>query len=164
MGPKELLFAPSEWVPNNQRLSVLIYSLASTKLELSAKGFERLFKANEWVGIWRNGVFTYQHYHVHAHEVLAVARGNAKLLIGGPTGREIDVSSGDCLVLPSGTGHCNLGSSPDFLVVGGYPPKQHADIQRGPVSDRQLADIASVALPKTDPIYGRDGPLVHLWH
>jgi uncharacterized protein YjlB len=163
MQPEEIMFGPSGWVPNNPRLSVLIYRLAMSELDCSAAAFEKRFAANDWHGIWRNGVFAYQHYHCRSHEALAVAEGRATLLIGGPDGREIDVSKGDCLVLPAGTGHCNLGSSADFVVIGAYPPSQHADIQRHAASASQLAEIAAVALPRTDPIYGRDGPLVRSW-
>ncbi|MXN50593.1 cupin [Shinella sp. AETb1-6] len=158
MTVEEILFDPSEWVPNNPRLPVLLYGSVE-----SEKPFEALFAANGWIGIWTNGVFDYQHYHTRAHEVLGVSKGNATLLIGGPGGRHLHVSKGDCLVLPAGTGHQNLGCSDDFEVVGAYPPNQHADIQTSAASAEQLSTIASVPLPRTDPVYGSSGPLLARW-
>jgi uncharacterized protein YjlB len=151
-------FEPSEWVPNNLRLPVLHYRVPD-----AARDFPSLFADNGWDGIWINGVFDYQHYHTGAHEVLGVSRGTATLLIGGPGGRRLEVETGDCLVLPAGTGHQNLGCSQDFSVVGAYPPHQHADIQVSAASDAMLFRIASVPLPTSDPLEGRDGILLKLW-
>lgn len=154
MQVQEIMFGPSEWVPNNSTLPVLVYS--SALAEATAEQFESVFARNGWQGIWRNGVFSYQHYHTGAHEVLGVARGEATLLIGGPGGRELAVSRGDCLVLPAGTGYQNLGASSDFLVIGAYPPGQHADIQTSAASKTQLATIAALPVPASDPIGGRN--------
>jgi len=162
MKTEEITFPRSDWVPNNQMLPVLVYKAALQGPDV-ADEFERMFSANGWEGIWRNGVFDYHHYHSGAHEVLGVGRGNAKLMIGGPTGREIDLSAGDCIVLPAGTGHKNLGASTNFLVVGAYPPGQHADIQRAAPTKEQLTKIAAVALPHFDPVQGAEGYLLEVW-
>ncbi|MBX4951251.1 cupin [Rhizobium binae] len=154
------IFEPSDWVPNNQRLPVLLYK------GLFGDGrfdFEGRFAENSWTGIWTNGVFDYQHYHAGAHEVLGVARGSARLLIGGPSGQAIKVTAGDCLVLPAGTGHQNLGCTSDFQVVGAYPKGQHADIQTSAASNEMLAKIASVPLPHSDPVEGPLGFLTKTW-
>ncbi|MBB4184506.1 cupin domain-containing protein [Sinorhizobium terangae] len=159
----DLMFAESEGIPNNPHLPVLVYHAA---VDVSGDGATRIedrFHANGWRGVWRDGVFDFQHYHTRAHEVLAVARGKARLLIGGPAGKELEVMAGDVLVLPAGTGHCRIAASADFLVIGGYPPGQHADIQRGPVSNADRQAIASVPLPQFDPVFGTDGPVVTLW-
>lgn len=154
----QIVFKPSGWVPNNPRLPVLVYRVPE-----AADDFSGLFSQNDWSGIWINGVFDYQHYHTGAHEVLGVARGTARLLIGGPAGKEFAVKAGDCLVLPAGTGHQNLGCSEDFAVVGAYPPNQHADIQVSAANDDMLSRIASVPLPMSDPVEGRLGCLLKLW-
>jgi uncharacterized protein YjlB len=162
MRVEEFILGPSEWVPNNQKLPVLFYWAALAGPDATAE-FETQFSRNGWQGIWRNGVFGYHHYHTGAHEVLGIGKGSATLLIGGPTGRELKVSAGDCIVLPAGTGHKNLGAEADFEVVGAYPPGQHADIQTSSASPYQLQAIAKLPLPPSDPLRGADGDLVSAW-
>lgn len=158
-----IFFEPSDWVPNNPGLPVLVCRQAIAAEGEMAPKFESRFSENGWEGIWRNGVFDYQHYHTGAHEVLGIAGGRARLLIGGPDGTELSVHAGDCLVLPAGTGHMRIDASRDFLVIGAYPPGQEADIQTGPASEAQLARIADLPLPKTDPLGGAAGALLRAW-
>lgn len=162
MEVEKIIFPASGWVPNNPRLPVLIYKNALSNRPCPA-GFEEVFEMNQWTGIWRNGVFDYQHYHSGAHEVLGVGQGNATLLIGGPDGRAIEVVKGDCLVLPAGTGHMNLGSAPDFEVVGAYPVGQRADIQTAAPSPQMRSTLLGLRLPDTDPVQGSSGPLIKAW-
>ncbi len=159
MHVEKIPFEASGWVPNNPRLPVVFYQ----RLDLPGD-FATVFAGNGWTGIWTDGVFDYQHYHTGAHEVLGVASGTATLLIGGPGGRKFDVGRSDCLILPAGTGHRNLACSSDFKVVGAYPPGQHADKQTSAATDGMLARIASVSLPKADPVHGHDGPMLQIWH
>ncbi|MDR9818205.1 cupin [Rhizobium hidalgonense] len=161
MNAEAIIFEPSDWVPNNQRLPVLLYRGLSA--DGGAADFKSRFAANGWTGIWINGVFDYQHYHSGAHEVLGIAVGSATLLIGGPSGQALKVAAGDCLVLPAGTGHQNLGCTSDFQVVGAYPKGQHADIQTSAASSEMLAKISSVPLPHSDPVQGPSGLLTEKW-
>ena len=162
--PETLFFPASEWVPNHPFLPVLLYrDVLPPAQKDRAGGFERLFREAGWQDIWRNGVFSYQHYHVGAHEVLGIAAGTAELLLGGPEGRSVSVRAGDCLVLPAGTGHKRESASGDLLVVGAYPPGQHADIETAAATPGELQIIATLPVPACDPIYGRDGPLRALW-
>lgn len=165
MKQPEILFLPaSEWVPNHPFLPVLLYrNVLAPGQKDAAATFERQFAEAGWQGLWRNGVFSYQHYHVGAHEVLGIAKGTAELLIGGPAGANLDVAAGDCLVLPAGTGHRRTFASDDFLVVGGYPPGQHADIQTEEATPGQLKIITTLPIPGSDPLYGSAGPLVAIW-
>jgi len=158
------LFGASDWVPNNPELPVVLYRQAIADGTDLATAFEERFAQNGWEDCWRNGVFSYQHYHTGAHEVLGIARGEARLLIGGTGGRQIDVSAGDCIVLPAGTGHCRTSASPDFLVVGAYPPNQTADIRTEAAGTMDLQTIRAVPLPRADPIEGNPGILTRAWH
>jgi uncharacterized protein YjlB len=86
-------------------------------------------------------------------------------MLGGPQGRPFELSAGDVVVLPAGTGHCNTRSSGDLLVIGAYPGGMRWDIRRGDAAERDevLANIAGVPLPDQDPVQGPDGPLSGLW-
>jgi len=50
-------------------------------------------------------------------------------------------------------------------VVGAYPPGPPMDLVRPSKAAHATAlqTIAKVAVPKTDPVLGADGPLVKLW-
>jgi len=126
---------------------------------------EELFAAHGWEGAWRDGIFSFHHFHSTAHEALGIVRGSAGMALGGPSGVMIAVQAGDVLVLPAGTGHCNAGASDDLLVVGAYPDGMDWDIRRGDPAERDevLANIQAVPLPRYDPVEGRGGRLDRLW-
>lgn len=149
----------------NSRLPLLFYRAALDGNAADAEALERLFDVNGWPPAWRSSIFTYHHYHSTAHEALGVAAGEARLMLGGPAGREFEVSAGDVIVIPAGVAHCRLGSSGDFLVVGAYPPGQEWDLLRGEAGERPDADenIARVPLPQSDPVAGKEGPLLTHW-
>jgi uncharacterized protein YjlB len=157
-------FADDGIVPKN-RLPLLIYKQAIDPGSCSPQAMEQLLHAGGWPPAWRATIFTYHHYHSTAHEVLGVASGTARVMMGGPKGSELEISAGDVIVIPAGVGHKRLSSSPGFLVVGGYPPGQQWDLLRGDPGDRPLADnnIALVPMPVSDPVFGVDGPLKEIW-
>lgn len=155
-------------IPNNAALPVLIYKAAARRAggpEELAAWLEQEWPKHGWRAAWRWGVYDFPHYHSTAHEILGVYRGHATLRLGHTAGTTIDAEAGDVLVLPAGTGHQNLGGSPDFHVVGGYPAGQTADLLRGRPDERPAADqrIARVPPPGSDPLQGDTGPLVREW-
>jgi len=153
-------------IPNNPTLPLLIYpgALDLTGSDPAGACIER-FAAHDWSGAWRNGIYPFPHYHSTAHEALGVCRGKATVRLGGDKGLSIEIKAGDALVLPAGTGHQNLGSSPDLLVVGAYPSGMDWDLCRCALGERPevLDNIKRVPLPVSDPIHGKGGPLLRFW-
>jgi uncharacterized protein YjlB len=165
--PETLNFAANGWIPNNQRLPVLVYRSAIKPVGADpASLFEHAFAANGWPPQWRNGIYDFHHFHPSTHEVLGFAAGQARLILGGPgtIGREVTVQAGDVVVLPAGTGHCKMEASADFLVVGAYPPNEDIGITRVALTADGLQQMREVPFPQSDPLSGTSGPLVKLWH
>ena len=165
--PLALKFADDGSIPNNPRLPFLVYrgaiDLAGTPY--AEEVVEKTFARHKWGGTWRNGIYPYVHYHSMIHEALAIARGRAKVRFGGLKGREIDLIAGDVVVLPAGTGHQCVWAAPELMVIGAYPKTGKYDLCRGSKAEhaKAMRTIPKVPLPDTDPVFGKDGPLVSLW-
>jgi uncharacterized protein YjlB len=164
--PLSFVFEDDGLVPNNP-LPFLVYKGAvDVANDHPEKTIEGLFGANGWGAMWRNGVYDYVHYHATVHEVLGVARGRARVRFGGNRGKELEIMAGDVAILPAGTGHQCVFASPDFCVVGAYPPGPPMQVTRPTPENhaKALKTIPEVKVPKTDPVRGEDGPLVRLWN
>jgi uncharacterized protein YjlB len=152
--------------PNNDNLPLIVYRQAIVYGNEGPEVVEKIFSRNGWGGSWRNGIYGYHHYHSTAHEVLGVYSGSCKVQLGGPEGRSFDIKKGDVVLIPAGVAHKNLGSSSDFRVVGAYPEGQSWDMNYGKPGERPAADenIAKVALPEMDPVFGKEGPVNEQWN
>jgi uncharacterized protein YjlB len=163
--PLAIVFEDDGLVPNNP-LPFLVYKgVVAVANDHPEKTIERLFGANGWGDMWRNGIFDYLHYHATVHEALGIARGHARVRFGGDNGKELDIRAGDVAILPAGTGHQCLSASPDFSVVGAYPPGAKMQVTRPTPENhaKALKTIPQVKLPRTDPVMGESGPLLRLW-
>lgn len=153
-------------VPNHPDLPALLYrKIFEERPRNSADWFESRFRENDWGGCWRNGIFSYHHFHPTTHEVLGAARGWARVQLGGSEGPERKIEHGDVLVLPAGVGHCLLDSGGRFLVVGAYPGGRSWTVERtysGSLEEVR-GTLREVPLPEADPLYGRGGPLRNEW-
>jgi uncharacterized protein YjlB len=166
MRTQSFRFADDGDIPNHPRWPMIVYIRAiDPEVGDLAVGFEQLFASHGWGDGWRNGIFPFPHYHSNSHEVLGIATGRATVQFGGRSGKAIDVAAGDAVLLPAGTGHELLSSSPDLLVIGAYPPGLRRDLKRAGERDQSeiRSRIAAVARPDCDPIGGGDGPVTSLW-
>src|SRR6266478_1319608 len=163
--PEQFRFRDDRVFPNSV-LPVLLYRQAfMADAEDRASVVEQCFAENDWTNSWRNGVYSFTHYHSTTHEVLGAYGGAATLRLGGEHGKNVEVHAGDVIVIPAGVAHQNIGASADFAVVGAYPDGREWDLLRGLPGERPKADrnIAALPIPDNDPIYGADGPLRQIW-
>lgn len=165
--PETYLFADDGAIPNNPALPLVVFRKA---IDLAGSPdpealIEATFARHGWVGVWRAGISPFAHYHSRIHEAMGIARGRAFVRFGGRTGVEIELSAGDVVALPAGTGHQRLWASPVLVAVGAFPPSGKYDLCRGSQAERMraIADIPHVPLPATDPVRGNNGPLLKLW-
>jgi len=157
-------FADDGIVPNN-KLPLVLYRGALPDGGDRAAACEEMFSRNGWPDSWRNGIYPHHHYHSTAHEVLGIARGHARVRLGGESGHSVELRAGDVVVIPAGVAHKREAASADLLVIGAYPRGQNPDICRAEPGrrDRALANIAAVPLPDADPVTGRAAPLLDCW-
>ena len=156
--PELLRVADDGATPNTPCLPALLYRAAVPPGDPAAA--EAAFARHGWPPAWRNGIFSYLHYHPDAHEALAIARGSVRVQLGGDQGRVVDLAAGDVVVLPAGTGHRNRGGSADLLVIGAYPAGQSPTECRGRPEEhtRAVAAIALVPEPPRVPVNGEAWP------
>ena len=166
MASERYLLDDDGQVPNNPALPLIVVRGAVAASERGDQAIIARLASNGWRGAWVDGIYPFHHYHARSHEVLVVARGNARVQFGGPSGPLIDLAAGDAVVIPAGVGHCRKGHSDDLSVVGAYPAGQEDwDLKRATEADRRVAltEIPRVALPAADPLGGDEGPVFAWW-
>jgi uncharacterized protein YjlB len=136
-------------IPNHPRFAVLIYRGVE-----GVDGARELFADHGWGGLWVDGILDYHHFHSTSHEALAVVSGRAVVELGGPQGEAFEMSAGDVLVLPAGTGHRRRSAAGDFVVVGAYPAGQEDYDLLREADDAARARIEALAAPPQDPVGG----------
>ena len=152
--PHTMHLPPSAGFPNSA-FPVLLYRAA---LPADPAAMERAFNRQDWRNPWRNGIYTYHHFHSIAHEVLGTAAGHVRAVLGGPSGQQLALRAGDVLVIPAGVAHCNLGQSENLLVIGATAGGAPYDVLRGHPAELATANsnIAQLAPPAHDPVPGAD--------
>lgn len=159
------VLAPDGDLPNSA-LPLIVYRHALPPELMTASACQSLFHEHGWGGNWVDGVFDYWHFHVTGHEVLGCIAGEAEIGFGGDRGIEVTFRGGDVVVIPAGVGHKRLSDKRGgFTVVGGYPPGQSGAISQPGELSRTAAEerIAALDLPRGDPVFGPEGPLVAAW-
>jgi uncharacterized protein YjlB len=161
----ETLFLGHDGIVPNNALPLVIYRGVLPDADDRAAACERMFDRNGWPGAWRNGIYGHHHYHSTAHEVLGIAAGNARVRLGGESGKTVELRAGDVVVIPAGVAHKREAASADLLVIGSYPRGQSPDHCRAEpgAHDGAVGRVERVPLPAADPVTGGAGPLLECW-
>ena len=162
--PLTLFFTDDGKIPNSKYPLILYKNAFQERGNRGAAWLEKKFASNNWTNSWRNGIYSFHHYHSTAHEVLGVYAGQALVHLGGEEGEKVEISAGDIIIIPAGVGHKNLGSE-GLGVVGAYPDGYTWDLNRGLAGERPQADtnIAALPLPTADPLLGLEDGLRNIW-
>jgi uncharacterized protein YjlB len=152
----------------NSKLPVLIYrgALVLPKSKnRSSKIVQNIFLRNGWSNSWHDGIYDFHHYHSKTHECMAIVKGNASVIFGGPGGIKKKLSSGDLIILPAGVGHKCQKHDEDFCCVGAYPQGKDYDIIHGEPAeyDKARKRIKNLSIPRKDPLFGKEGFLKSYW-
>jgi uncharacterized protein YjlB len=156
-------------IPNTsvQDKPLLIYHSAfdATVAQLSA----RLREVGVVVPQWQYTMYKQSHFHTTAHEILGIVSGRARLCFGGeenPDRVEPVVEKGDLIVVPAGVAHRLLEDyTGHFKMLGSYPRGKDWDMNYG--AENEDVDVAKKTISQQswfdqDPLYGKDGPVLHV--
>ncbi len=164
-GTEKLFFKDDGKIPNSQYPLILYRNAFSARGGSGASWLEEKFAANNWTNSWRNGIYSFHHYHSTSHEVLGVYSGSAMVHLGGEEGEKLNIEAGDIIIIPAGVGHKNLGGR-NLGVVGAYPDGRSWDLNRGLPGERPKVDqnILALPIPEADPLLGKSDGLVKIWN
>lgn len=150
--------------PNNARLPLLLYHQVFPATE-SVDTMKEILESNSWSNFWVDSILEEHHYHSTAHEVLVALEGSARVEFGGPNGITLMFEKGDVVVIPAGVAHKKVDEGNGFRCLGAYSEGNDYDMNYGKPGERPISDenIRKVRLPKTDPLYGTNGPVTKNW-
>lgn len=161
----EIYYLTDDGLTPNSPLPVVIYrQVTSLRGEEAAKWMEETFLRNGWSNSWRNGIYSYHHFHSNTHEVLGIYSGQVLAQMGGTNGEKIPLEAGDVIIIPAGVGHKN-SESKNLGVVGAYPNGLEPDLLKPSEAKYSMAKIAisQVPKPETDPLLGNKRGINELW-
>ncbi|EKG21663.1 hypothetical protein MPH_00973 [Macrophomina phaseolina MS6] len=168
--PEIYRFERTPDTPNNV-LPVLVYRSAFSTATAIGE-VRNVISTNKWHADGHVEANSTPIFHTKTHVLHAIIRGKCQLLVGGtqygpPPGQMIYLSAGDIIVYPAGVSHC-LVESQDYEFIAFYPEKsaKRDDCEcRASASAMKtyLKNIDRVAVPKHDPVHGKEGPLVEIW-
>ncbi|KAK1837965.1 cupin domain-containing protein [Colletotrichum chrysophilum] len=109
-----------------------------------------------------------------------IFQGRSELVFGeggsDPAGSGVRcwVRPGDVVVVPAGVAHASVADEKaapgekEYRYVGVYPeesPQWRSEMGRKPLQEKQglVEEVEGVGLPRMDPLYGVDGPLIKIW-
>jgi uncharacterized protein YjlB len=155
------------YFPNNA-FPVLIYKKAlqlPRQKNKAAEIIQQIFLKHGWSNSWKNGIYDFHHYHSTTHECMGIAMGSAMVILGGPGGKRVKLNAGDVVILPAGVAHRCISKTEDFHCVGAYPQGKEFDIKTGTVEEykQAVSKIRRLAIPRYDPVNGKDALLKSYW-
>lgn len=162
--PEMYYFTDDGLMPNSPLPVVIYRQVISLRGEEAAKWMEETFLRNAWSNSWRNGIYSYHHFHSNTHEVLGIYSGQVLTQMGGINGEKIPLRAGDLIIIPAGVGHKNIESK-NLGVVGAYPQGLEPDLLKPSKSNHTAVKLAvsRVTKPRMDPLLGVTGGINESW-
>ncbi|RII08376.1 hypothetical protein CUC08_Gglean007786 [Alternaria sp. MG1] len=169
--PEQYALSSSTHVPNNI-LPALIYRDV-LPVPVNPELSKRLCERNGWEKRGEWGEITIPHFHPNTHECYAIIRGSSRLALGrskehdAMDGIEVNVRTGDVIVIPAGVSHRSIESEEGFRYIGVYPkaaPRWRNNHCEGDEPmDALCLEVSNVPIPDSDPVFGTNGPLCQIW-
>ncbi len=160
----EHFFRPDDHIPNSE-FPLLVFK-HMVPCEDKAEWLEKTFRKNGWTNNWKDIILPFDHFHSNTHEVLGLASGTAVLHVGGRKGKTLAIESGDVIIMPAGVGHFSMDNSIPYQFVGGYPFGSAWNLRKNLQEGNEKAildEIKNAPFPKSDPLFGQNGPLFTYW-
>lgn len=143
MHPETYFLPPTPYVPNSPLPALIYRGVLSNPTPSSVRA---AIEANHWLQGGSFKTYTAHHFHSVTHECYAVFKGKTRLRLGkGPLDDEnvpnveVDLFTGDVIILPAGVGHSSISndsSEGEYEYLGLYPEVRLLASLSFPVQDR----------------------------